>query len=69
MFEGTDSVFNIKSVQNPSKRRIYPCKIQTDYQFPICNTKRLKNGKLRKAILSAILSEIFVQACLYQNFT
>ena len=22
---------------------------QTDYQFPICNTKWLKNGKLRKA--------------------
>jgi hypothetical protein len=27
---------------------------QTDYQFPICNTKWLKNGKLRKAnILSS----------------
>jgi hypothetical protein len=26
---------------------------QIDYQFPVCNTKWLKNGKLRKAILSA----------------
>jgi hypothetical protein len=26
----------------------------SDYQFPICNTKWLKNGKLCKAILSAL---------------
>jgi hypothetical protein len=51
---------------------------QTDYQFPICNTKLLKNGKLRKAILSAFynisqrnfeISKLFVQAYLDQNFT
>jgi hypothetical protein len=55
---------------------------QTDNQFPICNAKWLKNGKLRKAILSAcynisqrnigillILWCSFVQTCLDQNFT
>jgi hypothetical protein len=56
---------------------------QTDYQFPICNTKWLKNGKLRKAILSAFYNisqrnfgillilwcSFLDQTCLDQNFT